>query len=125
MTQNEPSQPEVRRPTGKGILCSKCEHLNLAHSSKCKRCGSHLFITCNFCGKSNPRSHGRCAECDHRLHRSLVSQLQKKIFRGRYRNVSLFHIAIMVVAVFLAYMVIIKLSSGSQGVPLENSGPPV
>jgi hypothetical protein len=120
MTQHEPTQAEAgKRPTGRGILCSKCEHLNEAHSSKCKRCGAHLFITCNSCGKSNPRSHGRCSECDHRLHKSLVATLKKKFMRGRFRNVSLFHIAILVVAVFFAYQVIIRFASRSGGVPVE------
>jgi hypothetical protein len=51
------------RPSGRGVLCAKCDHLNPRGLEVCETCNSALFETCKRCGKSKARNSSRCLSC--------------------------------------------------------------
>lgn len=63
---------------GRGVLCAKCEHLNAWGLNECKRCGTHLYISCMDCGQRNERVRTRCTNCHRGLHLSLVERVRRR-----------------------------------------------
>ena len=91
------------------VACHKCEHLNPVGSRCCSLCGDHLYVTCHSCGHTNERARSRCPECGHRLHRSLWRKLRRKLL-PRNTKVKPWEVGLLVVAVYVTYKLIVKLS---------------
>lgn len=68
---SDPFERAAGRPTGLGVLCVKCEHLNPADQEKCAACDAHLHVFCARCGHRNARVHSRCEKCNRKLHRTV------------------------------------------------------
>ena len=89
-----------------GVPCAKCGHENSRNANVCSGCQAHLWVVCHHCGKRNRRSDNHCVECSHRLHRSIWRRVSKKL-TGDRRNISLWQIVLLIVAVWCVYKVII------------------
>jgi hypothetical protein len=112
MSQPPPDATEIRGAARKGVLCYKCEHLNSAELKSCGYCGARLYINCKHCGETNQRVVTRCVGCGRRLHRSWwKSRLRKleKAVLGRRQRITLFQVVLLVLAVYAAYKVIVRI----------------
>jgi hypothetical protein len=70
---------ESQERSDRGILCAKCEHLNVRGANQCSRCGSHLYISCVNCGHRTERVRTRCDHCGRKLHRGLFQRYGRRI----------------------------------------------
>lgn len=61
-------EPEHNKP---GVLCGRCDYLNVAEADSCERCGAALYVDCPRCGHRNARIYTRCKQCHRRLRRRL------------------------------------------------------
>lgn len=93
----------------RGVLCAKCEHLNTWGRNECKRCGSHLYITCSDCGQSNERVRTKCTNCSRRLHHSLMDRVRHRVSKESFQ-MSGVQVLIFCVGVGLAFGLILMLS---------------
>jgi hypothetical protein len=59
----EPHSAKGGAESKRGLLCVKCEHLNLATDTLCQICGADLFMICLQCGSRNERVRSRCTQC--------------------------------------------------------------
>ena len=92
-------------PSGRGVLCAKCEHLNPEGLEKCETCQAHLFIFCSYCGSKNGRVLARCRKCRRRLKDGLRRRL-----RDREKGpVNLIYIGIGIVVAVAAAVAVVKL----------------
>jgi hypothetical protein len=66
-------------------------------------------ITCPKCGESNARVHNVCQQCGAHLHKSLLRQLEKKMFL-RQRGIKVWQIALLIGAVWVAYKLLVAVS---------------
>jgi hypothetical protein len=109
MTQPNKSSEEAKKgENSRPLICAKCEHPNPKGRNTCSECGAHLHIVCHFCGHRNERIASHCVECGKRLHRTLWRRLEKRLFRGGSK-LTVWQIVMLVIAVYIAYKVIIKL----------------
>ena len=65
-----------------------------------------MWVVCHHCGHRNRRVDSHCLECAGRLHRSLLKRASKKLF-GNRGNITAWQIAALVIAVWVAYKVVI------------------
>lgn len=93
-----------KRSGSRGVLCSKCEHLNPPGRNDCEKCSAHLFLVCRECGQGNERVRTRCTNCGHRLHRSLFGRVKRRM-QGSYRLAAL-RVLLFMGAIFVAYLFI-------------------
>jgi Double zinc ribbon len=108
MTESKkPGKSTVAPGSDQGLLCAKCGESNARHSNTCFACGAHLHIVCHHCGHRNPRIAQHCGECGRRLHRSLWQKLEKRVFK-RGTKLTSFQIALLIVAVYITYKIIVK-----------------
>lgn len=96
-------------PPAKGILCAKCEHVNVAGSTTCKRCRSHLHIKCNDCGTTNERVYTTCRHCGRRLHKSALGKAGARLFKGASK-VKPLHVVIFIAVVGVMFYAIVALT---------------
>jgi hypothetical protein len=68
-------EPAVVTAPGKGILCSRCEHLNPDGIESCEHCDEPLFANCPACSARNNRAVTNCKQCRSPLVRSLKDRL--------------------------------------------------
>lgn len=74
-SESTPSrQPKKVHQAGRGVLCSKCEHLNPAGVDNCEHCETELFIACPSCTAKNIRAMAVCTDCRKPLHRTLKNR---------------------------------------------------
>lgn len=106
------SRPESR----KEVVCAKCRHPNTDGSKVCSSCGARLYVTCHKCGHRMERVLARCSHCGQRLHRSTWRRLQKQFFPDQ-RKYKPFHFVLLVVMVYLAYKIIIRLVEYEEAPP--------
>ena len=106
MSDTEPNLPAP--PAERGVLCAKCDHLNLPGSKACDECGAHLYVACHYCGHKNRRVDAVCAQCGHHLHRSLWRRWQRK-FLGQNSKILAIEAVLLVVLVVVGFKLIIKL----------------
>src|SRR5262245_45000883 len=106
MTHHDPAKPDQSRRSTEGIPCAKCQHLNPAGSNTCEECKAHLWVACHHCGHRNRRIDAHCSECAGRLHRSALKPVSTKRFGAR-RNITAWQIATLVLAVWVAYKMVI------------------
>ena len=92
------------------VPCAKCDELNPSDKHVCRVCGAHLYVSCHNCGQINPRVSPRCSQCGQRLHRSFVRKWQKKFFTKTRGKISPFQIALLVIAVAVAYKIIVMIA---------------
>lgn len=107
---------EQRPTSGEIIVCGKCGHENKPHTSSCADCGAHLHIVCHQCGHRNLRSAAACVECGKRLHRSFWQKWSKRLFR-RQADAAPLQIALLIVAVYFGYKLIVWLSRYNPPTP--------
>jgi predicted amidophosphoribosyltransferase len=108
---DQPAHDAAPVDTSKGVLCAKCDHLNLSGSVTCEYCHSALFEPCRHCGKTVRRTAHRCEFCGHHTQPKSKrhSRLWRQIFRGGHR-ITLWQMALWVVAVYCAYRVVVIFS---------------
>lgn len=53
----------VSKPSGRGVLCANCEHLNPQGLQECETCERPLFLTCKECGTPRARVLRDCPVC--------------------------------------------------------------
>jgi len=104
---SEPDAPAERKD--RGVLCAKCEHLNVWGRNECKRCGAHLYIACTDCGQRNERVRTRCVNCTRRLHHSIIDRMRRRMTTGSLQLSGL-QMVIFCIGVALAFGVILALS---------------
>jgi hypothetical protein len=80
LSTSDPKAEDAR--SDRGVLCSKCEHLNIWGRNECKRCGARLYIACNDCGHKNERVRSRCTSCNRRLHYSAFEKMRRRMQSG-------------------------------------------
>ena len=102
----------------KGVSCPHCEHVNDADKITCRRCGTHLYVSCNKCGARNPRVRSSCHECRQRLHRSFWSRVDRRVGQMTRGRVKIAHIILLIVSVLFVYKVIVFFSE-YQAPPLQ------
>ena len=56
--------PSAEAPSGKAVLCQRCDRLSPAGSETCERCGEALYQECEDCGGRRPRVIRTCPTCD-------------------------------------------------------------
>jgi hypothetical protein len=95
-------------PSRQGVLCAKCEHLNVRTNNVCEYCGSHLHVVCHNCGHRNERVRTRCIDCGHRLHRSWLSRLSNSF--GKNRKMSLIQTVLLVLGILIGIAIIVFFS---------------
>ena len=105
---SEQNAAETER-NDRGVLCAKCEHLNVWGQNECKRCGSHLYVSCSDCGQRNERVRTRCTNCHRRLHRSIFERLRRRATKGTLR-VNGLQAVLFFVGVAAAFIVIFLFS---------------
>ncbi|MCL5097573.1 MAG: zinc ribbon domain-containing protein [Candidatus Omnitrophica bacterium] len=108
MTENNLCNTSERRHRC-DVQCAKCEHLNPRRSNVCSECGAHLYVHCHHCGHRNQRMHEHCTHCGRLLHRSFWQRWRKKLLPFK-RKAIVWQVPLLVVAVFLAYKIIVKLA---------------
>ena len=106
MTPSDATKPVRTRRSHEALACAKCQHVNPPGSNTCEACEAHLWVVCHDCGTRNLRVDSRCTECGHRLHRSALTRVSRKLL-GNRRNISLWQIGALVIGVWVAYKVII------------------
>lgn len=107
-----------RGGSAQGVACPKCEHVNEAGKHTCRRCGSHLYVTCNACGTRNPRVRSQCLDCGQRLHRSFWRKIENRLSRRTRGKVKMLYLVLLVAGILVAYKVIVMLSE-FQPPPVE------
>ena len=104
--------------SAQGVACPKCEHVNDAGKHTCRRCGSHLYVSCNACGAHNARVRSHCHDCGQRLHRGLWRKIENRLSRKTKGKVKLIHLVLLVASILLAYKIIVMLAE-FQPPPVE------
>lgn len=99
--------PSEAKENGKGVLCSKCDHLNPAGAQLCEHCNGHLFIVCRDCGQQNARVLLRCEKCKRRLHRTLKDRMRGG---NEGKPLNLLYAGVAGVAILVALVMIVKMS---------------
>ena len=89
----------------KGLLCLKCSHLNPGNLKECEYCNSKLFIKCKKCGAKVQRVLSQCQKCRHRLHKSILSKLERKMF-ARSRKITLGQFGLLIILAIFTYQAI-------------------
>ena len=89
----------------KGLLCPKCSHLNPGGLKECEYCNSQLFIKCKKCGEKVQRVLSQCPKCRHRLHKSLLNKIERKMF-ARSRKITLGQFGLLIIMAIVMYHVI-------------------
>jgi hypothetical protein len=97
---------QTSRKSAKGILCAKCEHVNIAGATTCNRCRSHLHIKCNDCGAINERALDHCRNCGRNLHRTILQRFTAKVSRSRIHLKPLPILLLFAVAGIIFYLVV-------------------
>ena len=101
------------------FTCAKCDHVNPHEAALCSNCGSHLFLKCKECGHVNQRTSPSCTECGHRMRRSWWDRKVAPKLRAPRRPITPVQILLLVIAIPVAFKVILFLSAGK----LPASGP--
>ena len=68
-------KPVAPGPLPAGVLCRRCEHLNLIVDEHCGRCGAELYILCPACSHRNQSVYDWCRKCDAKLRPRPVDRL--------------------------------------------------
>ncbi len=89
----------------KGLLCLKCSHLNPGNLKECEYCNSQLFIKCKKCGAKVQRVLSQCQKCRHRLHKSFLTKLERKMF-ARSRKITLGQFGLLIILAIFMYQAI-------------------
>ena len=89
----------------KGLLCVKCSHLNPSNLKACEYCKTPLFITCKKCEAKVQRALSQCRKCGHRLHKSFLSKLERKMF-ARSRKITLGQFGLLIILALFMYQAI-------------------
>lgn len=58
-----PDLVPMNQPTGRGVLCAACEHLNPQGVKACETCDAPLFVACQQCGTERSRVLQDCPVC--------------------------------------------------------------
>lgn len=66
-----------------GVLCLKCNHLNVLETATCKRCGADLYRECPRCGHPNPLVFANCRKCHKRFPRGLLGRSSRRARKAR------------------------------------------
>ena len=103
-----PEKPTEHAPARSGVLCAKCEHLNVQSHNVCEFCGAHLHVVCHSCGHRNERVRTRCVECGHRLHRSWLRRLT--LLFGKDRKMSVIQTILLIVGILIGIAAIVFFS---------------
>lgn len=106
MTHSDPIKSGQKRRSTESVPCAKCQHVNPPGSNTCEECKAHLWVACHHCGHRNRRVDSHCVECGIRLHRSAFKRVSRKLF-GTRRNIQIWQIAALVIAVWVAYKLVI------------------
>lgn len=108
---DQPAQNAAPNDAGRGVLCPKCDHLNPPASTACEYCRAALYEPCQNCGKTVRRTAYRCEFCGRRLRPKPTrhSRLWRQFFGGA-RRITLWQVALLVVAVYCAYRLALTLS---------------
>ena len=105
---SEQNGADVQRKD-RGVLCAKCEHLNICGRNECTRCGAHLYIACTDCGQRNERVRSRCTNCHRRLHHSIFERARKKAGHVVIQMNSL-QVILFCIGIALAFLLILFFS---------------
>lgn len=62
----------------KGVLCGKCEHLNISGRRVCEYCGFALYRTCSHCGRLTSRVLSECENCGVREEKKVIDKVSDK-----------------------------------------------
>ena len=89
----------------KGLLCLKCSHLNPGNLNECEYCKTTLFIICKKCEAKVQRALSQCQKCGHRLNKSFLSKLERKMF-ARSRKITLGQFGLIIILALCMYQVI-------------------
>ena len=89
----------------KGLLCVKCSHLNPGNLTTCEYCNTPLFIICKKCEAKVQRALSQCQKCGHRLHKSFLSKLERKMF-ARSRKITLSQFGLLIILALFMYQAI-------------------
>lgn len=71
MSGHRQRQPEVDH-NQPGVLCFRCNHLNVVEATACKKCGAELYRNCPRCGHANPIVFANCRKCHKRFPRGIL-----------------------------------------------------
>ena len=111
-----PEKPTEQATSRHGVLCAKCEHLNVQSRNVCEFCGAHLHVVCHSCGHRNERVRTRCVDCGHRLHRSWTSRLTNAF--GKDRKMTVIQTVLLVIGILVGIAVVVLFSKVSEiGLP--------
>jgi hypothetical protein len=66
-------------------------------------------VACHHCGHRNQRIKTRCVECNGKLHHTGWKRSSKKLAPNK-RNLAIWQFALLVVAVWITYQVIVYLA---------------
>ena len=89
----------------KGLLCVKCSHLNPGNLTTCEYCKTPLFIICKKCKTNVQKALSQCQKCGHRLHKSFLSKLERKMF-ARSRKITLGQFGLLIMLALFMYQAI-------------------
>lgn len=82
MSERRHGQAEVDH-NQPGVLCIKCNHLNVLETATCKRCGADLYRTCPRCGHSNPLVFANCRKCHKRFPRGILGHRSRRLRKAQ------------------------------------------
>jgi ribosomal protein L40E len=82
MSEHRHGNPEVEQ-NQPGVLCIKCNHLNVLETATCKRCGAALYRDCPRCGHSNPLVFANCRKCHKRFPRGILGNRSRKLRKAQ------------------------------------------
>ncbi len=100
------------------VTCFACEHPNPAETRRCERCGKQLYIICNDCGQKNERSRWECTKCGHRLHRTLLRRLRRKLL-PKDSKIKPLEIGLLIIAVWVTYKIIVFIAERGGEVRIQ------
>jgi ribosomal protein L40E len=66
-----------------GVLCVRCNHLNVMETATCKRCGAELYRECPKCGHSSPIVFANCRKCHKRFPRGVFGHRSRKLRKAQ------------------------------------------
>lgn len=66
-----------------GVLCVRCNHLNVTETPTCKRCGAELYRECAKCGHSSPIVFANCRKCHKRFPRGVFGGRNRKLRKAQ------------------------------------------
>jgi predicted RNA-binding Zn-ribbon protein involved in translation (DUF1610 family) len=98
----------VKAEVEKKVQCAKCGHLNHRGGKVCSECGAHLYVICHACRHHNRRVLDLCDKCGEPLHRSFLKRWLENILPKKTR-VKPVHLLLLVLTVYLAYQIVIRL----------------